>query len=121
MTLLSPEENVQCFTYDFMSCIPDDARIVKFVDYMHDTHMKDGARFPSHLWAAMEPVDRTSNAYEAFHSKLSTYFYHTHPDVTTFVVALKNIKNHTAIRKNTAETNSHSATPSAAIPRNVET
>jgi len=56
LPLLSPEDSVECFTDEFMSCIPDDDRIVKFVDYMYDTYMKDGARFPSTcgpLWKLM--------------------------------------------------------------------
>ena len=108
LTLLTPEEAVECFYDECLACMPtNDDRIVKLIDYIHDNYMKDGATFPSYLWAAMEVEDRTSNACKAFHSHLSTYFHSPHPDITLFIIGLKALQRNTEMCKNTADTNAH--------------
>ena len=51
LTLLTPEEAVECFLDEFMGTMPtDDDCIVSLVDYLYENYMKDGARFASYSW-----------------------------------------------------------------------
>ena len=69
--------------------------------------MKDEGKFPLYLWAAMVVENQTSNACEAFHSHLSTYFHNPLPDITLFIIGLKALQGNTEMFKNTADTNAH--------------
>ena len=75
------------------TCQPiPDSRILEFSDYIFDTYVT--GTFPPEMWAVYDADSiRTTNACEAFHSKLNRMFYHAHPHIFSLVDVLLEVQN----------------------------
>ncbi|XP_051157418.1 uncharacterized protein LOC127279226 [Leptopilina boulardi] len=51
LMFLDPQEVKHCFTFDLLSCIPLDDRVIKFADYLTSNYIRDEARFSPKIWA----------------------------------------------------------------------
>jgi len=94
LPFLKPADVLDCLLHDFMPNLPADDRILQFGDFVHDTYVVDGCLFPPTMWAAYDDKSvRTTNACEAFHSKLNGMFYHAHPHIFILIKALLEVQN----------------------------
>jgi len=65
-----------------------------FVEYIPEEYVYDGCKFPPSTWAAYDRNQiRTTNACEAFDSKLNAMFYHAHPHIFQLIEALFEMQN----------------------------
>lgn len=104
LTFLKPEEVGDAFAFDFAEEQPQDARIVKFVDYLVDTYIDELSSFPPTMWAASSAaLYRTTNTCESFHAKFNYYCGYPHPNIHVFLEAIKNMQTDSYIKMNTAE------------------
>ncbi|KAK7582575.1 hypothetical protein V9T40_014020 [Parthenolecanium corni] len=77
---------------DFHPNLPADSQILEFADYIYDTYV--AGIFPPTMWAAYDAESiRTTNACEAFHSRINQMFYHAHPHIFSLVDVLMEIQN----------------------------
>jgi len=85
LPLLNAEEVSVSFIEDFMSVVPDDARLKKFCDYLCDNYIDETSKFNPKIWASSSiSSERTTNSCESFHSKLNTQFTKAHPNIFLF-------------------------------------
>ncbi|KAL4149507.1 hypothetical protein QTP88_003442 [Uroleucon formosanum] len=85
LPLLNAEEVSESFNEDFMSVVPDDARLKKFCDYLCDNYINETSKFNPKIWASSSiSSERTTNSCESFHSKLNTQFTKAHPNIFHF-------------------------------------
>jgi hypothetical protein len=74
----------------YTSITPIDIRVNTFYDYFIDTYIDENAAFPSYLWSSCYiSSERTTNAFEAFHSAFGKYFYSSHPNILVFYEVLR--------------------------------
>ena len=93
LPFLHPEDIEDCIHSDFNPIAPDNANIDTFVEYVLANYVTDGCSFPPQMWASFDAHKiRTTNACEAFHSKVNSMFYHAHPDIFSLIDALMEIQ-----------------------------
>jgi hypothetical protein len=107
LPFLAPDEVTDCFLQDLFPVIPEDRKLTAYRDYLLDNYIADNsARFPSHMWAARSAdMARTTNACESFHADFNSSFYHSHPDLYTFIDTLLLFQNKTYIKMNNLGSN----------------
>lgn len=99
LPFLKPEDVLDCLLEDFTPNLPTDDRILRFADYIHNTYALDDCLFPPTMWATYNAESiRTTNACEAFHSKLNRMFYHSHPHIFSLIDALLEVQNFTYLK-----------------------
>ena len=104
LPMLNKEAVEDCFLDDFMANMPDDERVIKLMDYLTDYYIDSQSSFPPEMWADMtSSAVRTTNACESFHSRFNNSFYCPHPDIFTFLEALKNFQIDTNIAIRTSQ------------------
>lgn len=97
LPFLRPEDVEACFHEDLQPDLPTDARVCQFADYVFDTYVV--GHFPPNMWAAFDADSvRTTNACEAFHSKLNKMFYHAHPHIFYLVDVLLEVQHFTYLK-----------------------
>lgn len=107
LTFLDPSEVSDCFSFDFMSDIPDDSRYGRYADYILENYIDENSNFPPSMWAShTATLKRTTNNCESFHSHFNEQFYKAHPSFFTFLQILKDtIQTDTYIKINSANNN----------------
>lgn len=102
MTYLHPNEVEDAFC-DLVSIQPPNERLSMFADYLLDTYIvgDERALFPPQIWAsASSDLWRTTNACEAFHSKLKASCSSPHANIFVFLKCLTHIQTDTYILLN---------------------
>lgn len=98
LPLLDENHAVECFVEDFMSIIPDDDRINRFMDYLTENFVDSQSDYPPHMWTDMSGNSEIiSNACESFRAKLNSLFYKPRTDILSFLKILKKIQIDTKI------------------------
>lgn len=104
LLFLSHDEVADSFVEDFYSVIPNDNRVVKYADYLVTNYIEESALFPPHLWASCTAtIEKTTNCCEAFHSHFNSSFNRPHPNIFTFIYALKDVQLNTYIKINSLD------------------
>ncbi|KAK6183513.1 hypothetical protein SNE40_010983 [Patella caerulea] len=76
-----------------MAATPNVPRAVEMNDYVVETWVDYGARFPLHLWNHHQTIGpRTNNNLEGFHSRLNKELPHNHPNIYRFVQICQKIE-----------------------------
>lgn len=98
LPFLNPQNVYNCFTDDIMAIQPQNARVIKFTDYILQKYIKNDAEFPPLIWAEfLASTIRTTDNCEVFHRKLNSFFNSSHPNIFNFINILKNIQCETYI------------------------
>lgn len=101
LPFLEPPDVERCFT-DYIMVVqpPNDERIADFTDYVFDNYISpEEAVFPSDIWAEFSAsLNRTTNCCESFHSKLNRQLHTPHPNIYSFVEALKDVQSETYVQ-----------------------
>ncbi|KAK3747193.1 hypothetical protein RRG08_035739 [Elysia crispata] len=87
------KQNVcESYAFDILEQAPDDQRIDEYLEYLAKTYICSHSSFPPTLWASTDVCSkRTTNGSEAFHRKLNSLFYASHPSVFELVDRLQEI------------------------------
>ena len=89
LPFLDPDRVGECFTENFMADLPQLNSFTKLADYLVDNYITEHSSFPPSIWASKtSSLFLTTNPCESFHSHFSKIFYHTHPNIHTFVKTL---------------------------------
>jgi hypothetical protein len=76
-----------------MKSKPDDEGVTRFVDYLVDVIISEGAQYLLEVWAqALTEPTLTTNACEYFHSHFNSSFYTIHPNILMFIEKLNEIQ-----------------------------
>ena len=87
---LNPDEVTKAAIM-FFSDSPVEIR--KYCDYLLDNYIGEDAIFSPHIWAAFESTtERTTNAYESFHSNYNQEFTSPHTNVYAFTGVIPEIQ-----------------------------
>lgn len=79
-------KTLDCYSFDFMSDIPDVSNNSKYVDYiLLNSYINENSKFPPSLWASLSAtLKRTANNHQSLHSHFNEQFYQTHPSIFKF-------------------------------------
>ena len=89
---LDPLDVCESYAFDILEQAPDDQRIDEYLEYLAKTYICSHSSFPPTLWASTDVCSkRTTNGSEAFHRKLNSLFYPSHPSVVELVDRLQEI------------------------------
>lgn len=87
---LHPSEVSDCFTFDFMSDIPNDSNYAKYADYLLENFIDESSVFPPGVWAShTTALKQTTNNCESFHSHFNEKCYKAHRSIFTFINILR--------------------------------
>lgn len=103
LPFLPPTHVEPFFVENLMSITPTLESIEKFNDYILENYIAPNSRYPPEVWAAYSSSNlRTTNACEAFHSKIKESFYHAHPNIYKLIDTLQELQNMTYVKITTA-------------------
>jgi hypothetical protein len=105
LPFLRPNEVDDCFVTDIMALLPSNAKLSSFTDYILEVYIRENSMYLPSLWAEWSSsITRTINAYESFHSKLNSMFYHSHPNSYIFLKAINEIQTNNYLKINCSKT-----------------
>ncbi|GFR63163.1 gamma-tubulin complex component [Elysia marginata] len=79
--------------------MPDDERCQQFADYLLHNYVQTTSRFQPEIWACFTKDNRTTNACESFHSRLSRMFYSPSPNIFVFTENLRLIETEASLKR----------------------
>lgn len=90
LPFLNPSEVSDCFSFDFMSDIPDDGKYSQYADYLLENYIDENSEFPPDVWAShTAALNRATNDCKWFYSHFNDRNYKSHPSIFTFINILK--------------------------------
>lgn len=91
----------ESFAFDVLFEAPSDDKLDCFLTYLMETYICSNSTFPPTLWASSDmETKRTTNGCEAFHRKLNSLFYTSHPSIFELLARLQELLFENAFKRN---------------------